>query len=87
MTEISNRPPWMIAANRVLLPSVELAELLTTTVVIGNPPISPETTLPSPLAHNAGSGGDPLLRIELVDGFQVQQRFQRGHRGSVRAAM
>ena len=81
-TLTSSSTPWTIAASFVLPPALMFTELRTITDVIGSPPISPAATFPIPWASSSRLGGrGPLLRVELVDRLQVQQRLQRGHGG------
>src|SRR4051794_41147236 len=55
-TLTSNRAPWAIVASFVFAPALMLTELRTITVVIGSPPISPETRFPIPWDHSSRLG-------------------------------
>ena len=64
----------------VFAPIPTLTELRTMTDVIGRAPINPAITLPTPCATSSRLAGEFLRwRIQFVDGFQVEQCFQRCH--------
>ena len=60
-TQNSNKNPWSIADIFVFAPAFTLADVLTITDVIGNPPISPEKIFPTPCAFNSRLVGVTLL--------------------------
>ena len=87
-TQSSSSKPWTMVASLVLPPALMFTELRTITEVTGKPPISPATMLPTPWAISSRFGGRrPALRVELVDGLEVQERFERGDQAMVTAAM
>ena len=52
-THNNNNKPCMMVDDFVFAPALALAEVLTITEVIGNPPINPETMFPTPWAFNS----------------------------------
>ena len=81
-THRSSNRPWTRVASLVLPPALMFTELRTITEVTGKPPISPAATIAHALGDQFPIGRrDPLLRIELVDRFQVQERLQRSDQG------
>ena len=82
-THSSNSRPWTMVASLVLPPALMFTELRTITDVTGKSADQPRGHVAHPLGDQFPVGRrDPLLRIELVDRFQVQERLQRSDQGN-----
>src|SRR5688572_29331203 len=73
----SSKIPWEMEDAFVRAPAATLAELLTITAVIGNPPISPLTILPSPCALSSWLSGDVRLNGSSLSTASILNKLSK----------